>query len=209
MDFLLKQRLIGAVVLVALGVIFIPMLLEDNVRPVVPEIKAIPEPEALPKFKHENKLSHKNNALPLPPVSLVTKKSVVQEIKTEKKQTVLKQPLPPIEPSKKTAEKKKKAKAKQAKVIVAPKKVKTAKIRESLQSWVVQAGSFTRQENAFSLRDKLRKAGFATQVDRVVLESGITFRVRVGPYSQTADAEKAMSRIGKKFRLKPKILRYP
>ena len=38
MDSVLKQRLVGAVVLVALGVIFIPMLLEGPDDTLVPEL---------------------------------------------------------------------------------------------------------------------------------------------------------------------------
>ena len=43
MDFVLKQRLVGAVVLVALGVIFIPMLLEGPDDTLVPELDELPE----------------------------------------------------------------------------------------------------------------------------------------------------------------------
>jgi len=42
MDFLLKQRLIGAIVLVALGVIFIPLLLEGPNKELVPEMEPLP-----------------------------------------------------------------------------------------------------------------------------------------------------------------------
>ena len=45
MDVLLKQRLVGAIVLVALGVIFVPMILEGPNRTLVPEMEAFPEPE--------------------------------------------------------------------------------------------------------------------------------------------------------------------
>ena len=41
----MKQRLVGAIVLVALGVIFIPMLLEGPDRDLVPEMESLPEPE--------------------------------------------------------------------------------------------------------------------------------------------------------------------
>ena len=51
MDFLLKQRLVGAVVLVALGVILIPMLLEGPDRTPVPEMEALPEPVGQPLSK--------------------------------------------------------------------------------------------------------------------------------------------------------------
>jgi len=43
MDSVLKQRLVGAVVLVALGVIFIPMLLEGPDDTLVPELDELPE----------------------------------------------------------------------------------------------------------------------------------------------------------------------
>ncbi|HHJ14232.1 MAG TPA: hypothetical protein ENJ79_07625, partial [Gammaproteobacteria bacterium] len=47
MDTLLKQRLVGAIVLVALAVIFIPMLLEGPGPTLVPDMEDLPEPERL------------------------------------------------------------------------------------------------------------------------------------------------------------------
>lgn len=51
---------------------------------------------------------------------------------------------------------------------------------EGLTAWVVQAGSFSEQSNAFAVRDRLRRAGFPSFVSPAD-DGRPLFRVRVGP----------------------------
>jgi len=74
-----------------------------------------------------------------------------------------------------------------------------------LQAWVVQAGSFADQSNAIAVRDRLRRAGYPSFVTPNA--DGVVFRVRVGPMinrSQAADVrEKVISILGREALVVP------
>jgi len=215
MDFLLKQRLVGAVVLVALAVIFIPMLLEDPNRNLVPEMAPLPEPEdqdisqPLERFPQAGEIPDEPewsvvqadaadsagdatddadpDSMPLPlPEEDVAATEVVPE--TPPKATA-EQPGTSAVPS---------APGREEKPAPGP-----------LGNWVVQVGSFSSEQNALRLRDRLRKAHFTTQVEKVVVGGKTHFRVRVGPYLERADAEQDQQKLAGTFDLKGRVLSYP
>jgi len=74
---------------------------------------------------------------------------------------------------------------------------------------VVQMGSFSSEQNALLLRDRLRKNGFATQVEKAIIDGKSRFRVRVGPFLDRADAEQSRKQILDKLTLKGRVLSYP
>lgn len=222
MDFLLKQRLIGAIVLVALGVIFIPMLLEGPQQPSVPKMDVIPEPRSLPRDGTLRSFPEAEKKLPLPPISVLPEAEPDTRTTTPEKrrnQTATPAAPPPVaakqEPVK-TASKPSGGVQTTAKNALEPADNKPvlpvrsdANKTEKLSGWVIQAGSFSRQKNAFELRDRLRKAGYATQVERVVINSGTTYRVRVGPYLERSKAEAKIDDLNKKFKLNARVMSYP
>lgn len=184
MDFLLKQRLVGAVVLVALGVIFIPMLLEGPEQPVVPPLSDMPAPANLPEPGRLGEFPAPEEVAPEPP------QAVLDDAGDSK--------VPSSAPVPVTPDANPPASDAGAGADVKP-----------LQSWVVQVGSFSGRENALALRQRLRTAGFATQVEKVVLENGTTYRVRVGPFLQRAQADDAQRRLQGEFQLAGRVMRYP
>ena len=70
-------------------------------------------------------------------------------------------------------------------------------------------GSFSSEQNARRLRDKLRKNGFVTQVEKARIEGKSRFRVRVGPFLERAEAEQSRKQIQDKLTLKGRVLSYP
>lgn len=221
MDFLLKQRLVGAVVLVALGVIFIPMFLEGPSAPVMPEMQAMPEQQVIPREDTTKAFPETEKVLPLPPMSVIT--SPPPEPASPSEQTL---PVPDPEPApvkakvpekKAEAEKVKQKPQDRPEEKLTPPPKAAAKKQPEVEpaagnrpgSWVIQAGSFSNQKNAFALRDKLRKADYPTQVERVVLDQGVTYRVRIGPFLDRDKAEAKIDRLNKKFQLKSRVLSYP
>jgi len=74
---------------------------------------------------------------------------------------------------------------------------------------VVQMGSFSSEQNALRLRDKLRKAGFVTQVEKVRVDAKSLYRVRVGPYLERAEADRDQAKLDKQLNLKGRVLSYP
>jgi DedD protein len=70
-------------------------------------------------------------------------------------------------------------------------------------------GSFSSEQNALRLRDRLRKAGFVTQVEKVLVNGKTLFRVRVGPYLERAEADGDQKKLAETFDLKGRVLAYP
>lgn len=60
---------------------------------------------------------------------------------------------------------------------------------------LVQAGSFASRQNARNLAERLERAGIdAVYVDRVLLDAGVRWRVRVGPLARS-EAERVLGRL--------------
>ena len=215
MDFLLKQRLIGAVVLVALGVIFIPMFLEGPREAVVPDMQVMPKQQVMPRADKLQDFQGTKKVLPLPPLSVITEPAPeappVEQNKTKpmavSKPEPKKSAKPVVKTSKPEVKTTKPEPAKTDKPSVQPEPAQST--ANTLGSWVIQAGSFGSQKNAFALRDKLRKAGYPTQVERVVLKEGETYRVRVGPYLDREKAEAKIDGLNKAYQLNSRVMSYP
>jgi len=197
MDVLLKQRLVGAIVLVALGVIFVPMILEGPDRTLVPEMEALPEPGIQAPVRPLDTFPAPD-AVPVEPEVAVVQADPgpVTDPATAPAQEQLPEPvpLPDIEPEPTAPT----AKAPAAPAVPGPP-----------GNWVVQMGSFSSEQNALRLRDRLRKAGFATQVEKVRVDGKPRFRVRVGPFLERSEAEDRRKRIQDKLSLKGRVLSYP
>jgi len=196
MDFLLKQRLVGAIVLVALGVIFIPVLLEGPDQTLVPEMESLPEPI-------DQQLHKPLDAFPAPNV-----------IPEEPQQSiVMADPEPEPEPASETRPEEAAAPVQaveQPEPLSPPAVVEQKPLKAGpLSSWVVQAGSFSSEQNALRLRDKLRDATFVTQVEKARVGGKSHYRVRVGPFLERADAEKSRKQLLDKFAIKGRVLSYP
>lgn len=173
----LKKRLVGAIVLVALAVIFVPMLLEGDKRSDTPQFGSnvpdapergsgmvdiplqVPPPPAYAPMVVEREL-------PLPPASEPVAAAPLAK------------PVTPVQPVKPAA-------------VASPAKPAGA------ESWAVQVGSFSAQANASGLRDSLRSKGYPAYVEQVKLASGTSYRVRVGPVLSRADAEAIQAKLAK------------
>lgn len=213
MDFLLKQRLVGAVVLVALGVIFIPMLLEGPNSELVPEMEPLPE---LTGQRSSMELGGFPDAGDVPveaDVAVVQADAVVppnlgEELQPQPSETAeveIAAPEPIVEPLPVPP----KPAATPEPATPEPAKPEPAKPAGPLGNWVVQMGSFSSEQNALRLRDKLRKAGFVTQVEKVRVDAKSHYRVRVGPYLERAEADRDQAKLDKQLNLKGRVLSYP
>jgi DedD protein len=67
--------------------------------------------------------------------------------------------------------------------------------------WSVQVGSFASRDNANGLQKKLKDKGYPAFVYRNVAENPPLHRVRVGPYTQRAEAETASQRLREELKL--------
>ena len=65
--------------------------------------------------------------------------------------------------------------------------------------WVVQAGSYASERNARAVEHKLAKRGYHAYVSRYRKSGRIYYRVRIGPYADRAAAERVVSGVARAF----------
>jgi DedD protein len=217
MDFVLKQRLVGAVVLVALAVIFIPMLLEGPDRNLVPEMAPMPEPEEQGGSQPLERFPQPGEIPDEPDRSVVQAETAAPDSGTDDEGAI---PLPLPEAEAEDAEVPPEVppppavEAKRTPVAAPepepePDAGEAAKPAGPLGNWIVQVGSFSSEQNALRLRDRIRKERFATQVEKVVVSGKTHYRVRVGPYLERDEAEQDREKLAAKLDLKGRVLSYP
>jgi DedD protein len=206
-DEQLKRRLIGATVLIALAIIFLPMLLSH--KPVARhtgKMVALPvepartfDPALLENIPSTSDVASSAAVIPVSP-----KKSPVVVSATPEKTRAATKPKPVREPPVMVAEKPKpKSKKPEPKKPVSSGKV-------PLSAWVVQVASFSSRASAEKLVKKLRKAGFDTMNPISVTVGGKRyFRVQVGPELEKQRARKMLPEINRIAGSKGHVVRYP
>jgi DedD protein len=191
----LKQRLVGAAVLVILAVIFIPMLLNTSVeeKQVMSGKNIPPQPADMPAPPAED-FSSRIVPLEQPPE---------QAAATETAET--QEPVPVAEgtpPSDSTTT------GPGSHEPVVENKDQVGDV--GMTAWVVQLGSFSNEENAEVLNQKLRKAGFKAFVEPLKQNNGTVYRVRIGPELKRSDADAINDRLKKNMQIEEGIVvHYP
>ena len=187
-----KQRIVGAIVLVALAIIFIPMLLPGHGDSgfIDADSTIPPRPD---KLENMRVLEMENPVTPPPP-----RQSVRTPV--DEKTPPLPEPAPVKTPEKTSPPP---AKAPQ------PAPAKKTDPQAKPQAWAVQVGSFSKKANAMQLRDKLRAKGYKAFVEHVQLPSGSSYRVRIGPYVKRSQAEKIQKSVAGKMKLKGIVVGHP
>jgi DedD protein len=207
-----RHRLIGASVLVVLGVIGFPLLFDTQPRPVSVDIavdipdRATAKPlvdtskqkplsaaagldakeEVVPDAKHEPKAESKAEVKPEVAVAAAAAVAAVipkAEIKSE--------------PAKAEAKPEVKTEAKPT--------TKPADTKDTTGRFVVQAGTFSDEAKLRETRSKLEKAGITTYTQVIEGKEGRRVRVRVGPFTNRDEADKVARKI-KQLSLQPQVL---
>lgn len=195
----LKHRIVGAIVLVALGVIFIPMIFSDDQDPSV-NINRTNIPDKPGELSQLREVTIPA-AEPLPPHNIEPRR-IVTESKAGNKKT--------------TAADNKTAADKDKQVTTSATKQKTPSVTAKVSatpkpalSWVVQVASLRRHKSALALQRKLRKGNFEAFVEAVKTDKGEIYRVRVGPELKREDAQRLQQQIVKQYKLKGVVMRHP
>ena len=191
MDDGLKQRLIGAVVLVAIGVIFIPSLLNgrrevDLATQVPPEPVVMPRPLNVPEpVKPENIPAPKSNA-----------ENYVHPIADE--------PSPDVNT--------------ETEVDLGDELVKAAEKEEVTVSgfneegipyaWTIQVSSFGSEKNATAFKQKLIDAGYKAYIQSSTVNGNTVHRVFVGPKINRQTALAAKSEIDKAYKTQALLVEF-
>lgn len=193
MDDRLKHRLVGAIVLVALAVIFIPMVLDGGRDKTLPPFgQAIPEKPAVLKTLE----SAKPQPIEVPPPPAIVERQLVDKHTASIKPEV----VSPKKAKENTAAKPKLSNDKSSELQVAKKGVK---------AWVVQVGSFEQRKNALTLRDKLRKYKYRAFVEAIKTNGAWKYRVRVGPEVRRSSSEKIQKALQRKLKITGVVMGHP
>ena len=200
LDKVYKQRMVGALVLVALAVIFLPMLFsrEDEQRQIQVDAPAAPQMPVMPEVKVE-------------PVPVPEPQVIAQEPAPPEQEVVVQQPSAPVAPpvvKPVVAAPKPPAVTPAQAVAQAPAKLDTMQKRLDPNglpiSWSVQLVSLSNRASADSLQKTLRNQGY----NAYVRSSGGMNRVFVGPLLERAEADRLRDLLGKQQNLKGFVVRF-
>ena len=190
MERALKERIIGAAILVLFVVLVVPIFLDGppDATEMVSERVLLPGQE---DQKTQTVVLERNRTDPVPIAS-----STAQAGDGDEPQAAPPKKSP-SEASSVAVEKKTET---APKVVAATPKAQPAKPPPTVSTtgmWAVQLGSFSNKENAEKLAADLRKQGYAAFLSQLATDTGPLHRVRIGPQKNRESAEAMASRLSK------------
>ncbi|BCT32491.1 cell division protein [Pseudomonas protegens] len=209
LDKVYKQRMVGALVLVALAVIFLPMLFsrEDEQRHVTVEAPPTPQASAMPQVQVEPVVVPEPQVLPQEPVPV--EEPVVQQVAPS---MPIAPSAPAVAPAPVVASKPAPA-PKPAPVPAPAQPIAVAKPDTSQSridanglsiSWSVQLASLSSRESAENLQKTLRSQGYNAYIRSAEGKN----RVFVGPLIERAEADRLRDLLGRQHNLKGFVVRF-
>lgn len=196
----LKQRMVGALVLVALAVIFLPMLLsrQDEMRRVVVDAPEMPQAPAVPEMIVEPADVEEPQALPEEPVAPESETPQMVEVPVQP--TSAQKPAAPVEPAKPAA-----VPAPASAPVAAASKPESRLDANTLPiSWSVQLASLSSRPGAENLQKTLRSQGYNAYIRSF---DGMN-RVFVGPLIERAEAERLRDQLNRQHKLNGFVVRF-
>ncbi|WP_438867010.1 SPOR domain-containing protein [Pseudomonas sp. L1(2025)] len=213
LDSAYKQRMVGALVLVALAVIFLPMLFsrQDEQRQVVVEAPSAPQAPTMPQVQVEPVVVPEPQALPEEPVPSDDEVAAQQAPAAPVQQSVpVVKPAPA--PSAPVVAAKPAAPAPAPKP-VAPQPAAAGKpdVGQSRIdpnglpiSWSIQLASLANRESADALQKKLRAQGYNAYIRSADGKN----RVFIGPLIERAEADRLRDLLGRQQNLNGFVVRF-
>ena len=213
LDKAYKQRMVGALVLVALAVIFLPMLFsrQDEQRQVRVDAPSAPQAPAVPQVQVEPVVVPEPQALPQEPVPSDEEIAAQQAPSTPiaPSAPVATPPAPPVaKPVTPPAPVAKPVPAPAQPITATPSKPATSPSRVDANglsvSWSVQLASLASRESAESLQKTLRSQGY----NAYIRSSDGKNRVFVGPLIERAEADRLRDLLSRQQNLKGFVVRF-
>ncbi|MGF6207606.1 SPOR domain-containing protein [Pseudomonas frederiksbergensis] len=210
LDKAYKQRMVGALVLVALAVIFLPMLFsrQDEQRQITVQAPAAPQAPSMPQVQVEPVVVPEPQTLPQEPVPSD------DEIADQQAPTMPIAPAAPVASTPAPAPKPVTPPAPVAKpapaqpIAAAPAKPDTTQSRVDANglsvSWSVQLASLSSRASAESLQKSLRSQGYNAYIRTADGKN----RVFVGPLIERAEADRLRDLLGRQQNLKGFVVRF-
>lgn len=205
----LKQRIIGALVLVCLAIIFVPMVFDEphserQSTPItIPEEPPFPEvemPEEPVPVTDSYGLNTESSESPSAAQETTDESSdkpgyrLIEEAASGDSNTVNESATQDSEAA---------DPAPVAETATDPESATdTAEFTRSLEgAWVVQLGTFGKEDNARGLRDKVIALGYGAHLQEITRGDTALTRVFSGPFVDENDAKKAKTRLDEEFGL--------
>ncbi len=205
-----KQRIVGAIVLISLAVIFIPMLFDEPHEERTSRVLPIPEQPPLSTFTIEEPKplnlpepgAQEPGLVEAPDDAPASYSAAPGEVSS---------PAGSVAPS--VSSPMKSAPAKEPEAVGAPDA--NAVVRESVldekglaNAWSVQIGTFANHDNAYRLRDRIRESGLKGYTREITSDGQSMVRVFAGPVLTDVDAQKLKTRVDEVLGVKSLVVRY-
>ena len=181
----MKERIIGAAVLVVFVVLVVPVFLDGPPQSGEIVSERVPLPGQAAEDETRTVVLDRDRDEPVPVAAPVT------QPETDRQQPAPPKPEPETEARDEPEPEPEPAPAKPAA------QQPTAAGNSSTGMWAVQLGSFGNQQNAERLAADLRKQGFAAFLSQLSTGSGELHRVRIGPQKDRESAEAMAQRLAK------------
>jgi DedD protein len=197
-----RHRLMGACVLVFIGVVVFPLIFDTQPRPVSVDIAidipdrahskaASPVPTPAKPLETAAALDAKEEVVKADPQAASKVAEVTPQAKPEVKPEVKAEPKPDVKASDAT-------KATETKAEARPEVKDTPR-------FIVQVGAFSDEAKMREVRAKVEKSGLKTYTHVAETKEGKRTRVRVGPFTTREEADKVANKI-KQLQLQPQVL---
>ena len=220
----LKQRLVGALVLISLAVIFLPLIFDRQQQRIDTATYQIPEKPAMTiKAPQTGTLSEDLDTGYAPITHIEQQKQaqdeasaqqVTDESADEAAAPKVAEAAPEAQPE--TAPAPAPTRQEAVKQYLETEKKTDADIHAKppeatvplAETWIIQVGAFSSQANADGLRNRLKGDGYAAFVKPMKVSSRTLYKVYVGPEIRRYRLEQQKSELERKYKVKALILQY-
>lgn len=173
-----KQRLVGAIVLVLLGLILWPVIFSEGINSSIDRRSEIPTMPAFKKYTVPKPQPPKD----IPPLSTPEYSeptpSQIEPVPAKQQDLTVERPAPKLDHNRLP------------------------------ESWVLQVASFSRAENALELKQGLIKQGYKAYTRTVKAQGSTSTRVYIGPRLRRDAFEKDQSVIDRQYSVKSMVIRF-
>ncbi|MBY6191946.1 SPOR domain-containing protein [Microbulbifer agarilyticus] len=209
-----KQRIVGALVLAALAVIFLPSLFDREGARYIDVTSQIPAPPDITPITIAEP-QPVENVEPAPPVNEVFQPEYVEQsgpapesVSSSNDDAASSKPDKPAAAVAKVEPAKPEPKSEPAPELQMPAEETQLDDNGLPEGWVVQVGAYKEVASADRMRNQLMDAGFRAYTRAVDTPKGRLVRVFVGPKLSRVDAQSDKQKLDKLLKTQTLILRY-
>ncbi|MBT8107281.1 MAG: SPOR domain-containing protein [Gammaproteobacteria bacterium] len=186
----MKERIIGAAVLVVLAVLVVPVFLDGPPQEgeIVSQRLLLPGQE---EQKTQTVVLDRDRTEPVPAAA------TPEPEPARTQQDVAVEPPPSSAPAARDPEPESKSETGQAAGEPPPSSKPAPTAASTTGMWAVQLGSFSNKDNAEKLAADLRRQGYAAFLSQLQTANGVMHRVRIGPQKDRQSAEAMATRLSR------------